>query len=101
MVWNPTIGAKPSTKRSGTRRITVVVGRPSRLGVGAFSSSMNGESAAKLEPLDTFAQRGSSDAEEARRLDLIALGFQQRLADQFALDGRNQRILSVGSSPSK
>jgi hypothetical protein len=39
-----------------------------------------------LEFLDALAQGGARDAQQLGRLHLVALGFQQRLNDQFPLD---------------
>src|SRR5258707_228811 len=41
-----------------------------------------------LDPklFDAFAERGPGDAEDFRSVDLVAVGFLERLNDQFALD---------------
>ena len=54
-----------------------------------------------LEFLDALAQGGARDAEQFGCLDLISLGFQQRLDNQFPLDRRQDPQLSLLARPAE
>src|ERR1022692_3062063 len=59
------------------------------------AGSLDFELAVNIELFHALAQCGARDAEQFRRLHLVAAGFLERLNNQFAFDGGNEFQLGI------
>src|ERR1700722_13405301 len=63
--------------------------------------SLNIQLALDVEFVEAFAEGGAGDAKELGGVDLVALGFLQRVDDEFAFDGGKNLELGILPGPTE